>query len=142
MMHRIWLLIVCVGVTGLSGCGGAPNDGPPRYRVSGTGTYKGAPVPRGQLIFTPDKSRGNSGPQGRAEIRDGKFDTGAGGAGMIGGPHMVRIDGLDGVQPADDVDGHFRDGSPLFIDYQQREDFANSAVTREYSVPESAGGGH
>ncbi|WP_206668911.1 hypothetical protein [Bremerella volcania] len=66
-------------------------DGPIRYDVSGTVTYKGAPVPGGSVVFTPDKQKGNSGPQGTARIVDGHYDTARNGRGTVGGPHHVHV---------------------------------------------------
>jgi len=90
-----WQWLVClVGVVVLSGCGDAP-DGPARYEVSGAVNYKSRPVPRGSILFEPDTSAGGSGPQGYAEIHDGKFSTSAvGGKGVSAGPHIVRIEGF------------------------------------------------
>lgn len=68
-----------------------------RFRLTGTVTFDGKPVPFGDVLFTPDGSKGNSGPQGIAHIRDGKYDTGAlDGKGVGGGPTVVRVTGLTG----------------------------------------------
>lgn len=76
------------------GCRGGA-DGPQRYEVSGTVTYDSKPVPRGSVFFEPDESAGASGPQGYAEIHDGKYSTSAsGGKGAVTGAHLVRIEGF------------------------------------------------
>src|SRR5947209_7236955 len=74
----------------LGGC----TRGPKRVRVSGAVTFQSKPVPYGHLVFEPDRSRGNSGPQGYAMIKDGRYDTGiAGGFGACQGPQAVTLDG-------------------------------------------------
>lgn len=66
-----------------------------RFDLSGSVEYSGKPVAAGYMVFTPDKSAGNSGPGSSADIRDGRFAT-LEGAGTIGGPHIVQISGFDG----------------------------------------------
>src|SRR5690348_2686083 len=79
-------------VCGLAaGCGGGKG-----HRVSGKVTFKGAPVPAGRIYFTPDSTKGNTGPTGYADIKDGAYDTAAaGGQGVTGGPVVVAIEGND-----------------------------------------------
>jgi hypothetical protein len=73
------------------GCGG---DG--TYRVSGKVTFQGKPVPAGKIYFIPDSSKGNKGPTGYADIKNGEYDTSAkGGAGVVAGPVIIAIEGLD-----------------------------------------------
>ena len=50
-----------------------------------------APIPKGTVLFQPDESKGCTGSAGIALIRDSKYDTAAGGTGVVGGPHLVRI---------------------------------------------------
>lgn len=97
------------------GCGQA---GPKRYRLEGTVEYEGSPVPAGTIYFDPDASKNNKGPQGFAQIVDGKFDTSKGGLGHVGGPMKVRIVGL-AAAPS----GQTNDDSPkpgLFPDFVDR----------------------
>ena len=56
----------------LGACSGQGTD---RFDVSGTVTFNGQPVPAGQVVFSPDLSKGNDGPQGYAEIHGGRYDT-------------------------------------------------------------------
>src|SRR5205807_6772258 len=70
------------------GCGGSRG-----VEVSGEVTFDGKPVPAGRIYFNPDVTKGNDGPQGYAEIHDGKFDTSKGGKGACGGPTVVVISG-------------------------------------------------
>jgi hypothetical protein len=68
-----------------------------RLRLSGTATFDGKAIPYGDVTFTPDGAKGNSGPQGIAQIRDGKYDTaGSDGKGFAGGPTIVHVTGLSG----------------------------------------------
>src|SRR5688500_2760123 len=90
MVRRIGLVLLFALVVGM----GCSNNGPQRFRVSGTALVGGKPIPYGEIVFTPDGSKSNSGPQGIATIRDGKYDTAAEGKGIAGGPTVVRILGL------------------------------------------------
>jgi hypothetical protein len=89
------LAIVAAALGGLlaviPGCG---DGGPRRYEVSGQVTYDGKPVPTGYLYFEPDKSQGNDGPGTQIGLSDGQYKT-APGRGVIGGPHIVTITGLE-----------------------------------------------
>lgn len=72
------------------GCGVGDQDG--RMRLSGSVVYDGQPVPYGDIVFTPDGSKGNAGPQGFASIVDGKYDTnGIRGKGVTGGPMCLAV---------------------------------------------------
>lgn len=73
---------------------GCSDSEPTRYRVSGTASYEGKPIPYGEVLFTPDGSKQNSGPQGIATIRDGQFDTAVGGKGIAGGPTVIKVTAL------------------------------------------------
>lgn len=116
-----------------SGCGGGGTDGPARYGLSGTVTYDGKPVPFGQMIFSPDTAAGNSGPQGFAEIRDGKYQT-AEGKGTVGGPHVVQITGF-GSDPATGSEDN--PVPPLFSEYQTKADLPKEDATMDFEVPAS-----
>lgn len=72
---------------------GCNQEGPKVYRVSGAITFDGAPVPAGIVIFDPDVKQKNAGPQGTAEIRDGRYDTHWTGRGTVGGPVLVTVGG-------------------------------------------------
>lgn len=80
----------------LAGCGGPTGPtGPARYRVSGTVTVGGQPVPHGEILFSPDGRQGNKGPQGIAIIKEGRYDTeGSRAPGASGGPTVVRVTAL------------------------------------------------
>ena len=86
------------------GCSGEPK----RFRVSGTLTYQGKPVSAGQILFEPDVEKGNQGPGGVAEVRDGNYHT-LDDMGVVGGPHIARFSLGDGVNP----NTMFRFGKPI-----------------------------
>jgi hypothetical protein len=78
------------------GCGS--NQDPNRHQLSGQVTFRGEPVPFGQIVFEPDTDRGNDGPGGVAEIRQGFYRT-TNDFGTVGGPHHARFILGDGVDP-------------------------------------------
>lgn len=92
---RVLASALAVGVLiATAGCG--RESGPARYRVSGTVTVAGRPVPHGEVLFSPDGSQGNTGPQGIAIIKGGRFDTkGTRAPGAAGGPTVVRVTALE-----------------------------------------------
>jgi hypothetical protein len=96
--------------------------------LNGTVTHKGQPVPRGQIMFAPDTAKGNSGPGSMAVIKDGKYSTKEGLA-IVGGPHIVRIEGFDGVP-----DGDNADGAPLFPTYKIEADLPTSSGKVDFDV--------
>jgi hypothetical protein len=112
------LLVTCA----LSaGCG----DGSGRVELSGTVTFNGQPVPAGKIYFSPDPAKGNKGPQGYADIKDGKFDTARTGKGGVTGPVIVHIEGLSaGDQP-----------QPLFAAYEVPADLSGKSSGLTYDVP-------
>jgi hypothetical protein len=126
-------LAVLVLSSGLLGCGGS--KGPERFRVSGKVTFKGQPVPVGTIRFDPDPSKGNQGPQGSATIEDGRYDTAQGGHGVVGGPHVVRISGFDGIATSDDAP----QGTPLFPAYKTQVDLPKGPAEHDFEVPAPAG---
>jgi hypothetical protein len=108
----------------IAGCGGGKSDEPTRYRVSGTARFDGKAIPFGDVLFTPDGSKQNSGAQGIAHIRDGQFDTaGADGQGIAGGPTVVRVTGLSGP------------GGKLLCEYEYTVDLPRENATHNVEVP-------
>jgi len=100
------------------------------YHVAGTVTFQGKSVPAGQIIFEPDASAGNNGPPAFAKIKDGHYDTRAEGQGTIGGPHLVRIHGRDGIPR-----GELLNGLPLFLpDYETKADLPKQSGTLDFDV--------
>ena len=56
-----------ITVMAMVGCG-KTNTGTPRVDLRGNVTWNGRPVPAGYILFSPDASQNNSGPQGMATI--------------------------------------------------------------------------
>ena len=112
-------VVLAAGV--LAGCS---DDGPKRYRVSGAATFDGQPIPYGEVLLTPDGSKKNSGPQGIAPIRDGRYDTAAAeGKGVAGGPTIVRVTGLSGP------------GGKLLCEYEWPIELPRGDGTQDLDVP-------
>ena len=123
-MIRRFALFTLIGMSSIWGCGGA--DGPARFRFSGTVSVDGQPVPFGEVIISPDASKKNSGPQGRASIKDGKFDTAtAGGMGIGGGPSVIRVNGLSGP------------GGKTLCEHEFTADLSKSDASREIKIPKA-----
>ncbi len=129
----VWIAVAATVF--VAGCGRG-GGGPTRYTVTGTVTFRGQPVPYGRIDFEPDTEQGNSGPFGTAEIRQGRYTT-ARSRGVVGGPHVVRILGSDGV-PLEVADEGSVDprGMPLFPEYTERVDLPHKNTTWDFDVPE------
>jgi hypothetical protein len=121
------LLLSAILAPALIGCGGG--DGPVKYGLEGAVTYQGKPVPRGQIIFAPDSSKGNNGPGSVALIRDGRYAT-HDDRGVVGGPYRVRVEGFDGVPSGDNADG-----AALFPAYEIEVDLPKEGGVRDFDVP-------
>jgi hypothetical protein len=125
------LLELILAVT-LVGCGGS--SGPQLYHVSGKVTFDGKPLPFGTIVFEPDK--GNSGPQGFAEIRDGEFDTrSAKGEGVVGGKVVASITGFEKAPPDSGSDEPI---PALFEQYVVQFEVPMKNLTRDFEVPKDA----
>lgn len=109
----------------LVGCGGERT-----YNISGMVTFQGKPVPAGQIVFEPDSSAGNKGAAAFAKIKDGHYDTSSEGRGTVGGPHLVRIHGRDGIPR-----GELLNGLPLFRDYQTKVELPKKSGEQNFEVP-------
>ncbi len=119
----------------VAGCSDA-EKGLKRFKVSGTVTFDGKPVPFGMITFTPDSAKGNEGPQGFAKIIDGKFNTTSGnGRGIIGGAHQIKINGTSeensGEMGPDDMP---ITPKPLFKTYKTEFDFPKEDATKDFVV--------
>jgi len=128
---RRWGLLglLIAGAIVAAGC----TSGEPIYDLSGAVTYQGKPVPAGSIVFEPDGSKGNKGPAGYAKIKAGRYDTREeDGKGTVGGPHHVRILGLDGVPR-----GELLNGTPLFPEYTTSADLPKADGTQDFDVPAS-----
>lgn len=71
------------------GCAG--DEGPQKYDVTGAVTYKGKPIPYGDIRFEPTQGLVNRQSVVLAEIRDGQYS-----ARIVGGPHHVSVRDLSG----------------------------------------------
>jgi len=101
-------LCFACAVFAVAGCG----EGEKTYDVTGTVTHDGKPVAKGLIFFDPDAAKKTTGPQGFANIVDGKFTTADKGKGVRGGAYTVRINGFDGKEAPE---APF--GQPLFPEF-------------------------
>lgn len=122
-LRAVTVIAMPIGLISLSGCGGGTDDGPQRFKVSGTVLFDGKPVPAGTIYFQP--AAGKSGPQGFAAIRNGAFDTSKG-KGTVGGTHTARIEGVDET------------GRPIFVPWFVDVDLPEDSATQSFDVPASA----
>lgn len=131
--RRLTLAGISAACALLAGCA---EDGPPRYDVSGMVSFNGEPVPRGTIVFEPDTKKGNKGPQGFADIKDGHFNTADGGKGTVGGPHIARIAGFDG-KPQNEQQYL---GNPIFNEHLEEVDLpVGEPAAQDFVVPGTAG---
>jgi hypothetical protein len=118
------MVVVAMLAALLLGCGGERT-----YNLSGSVTYQGKPVPAGQIVFEP--AADNKGPAGFAKIKDGHYDTQIlDGRGTIGGSHIVRIHGRDGIPR-----GELLNGLQLFPDYSVTIDLPKTDGEQNFEVP-------
>lgn len=125
-LSSIWL---CIAPLLFAACG---TDGPARYDVSGAVTFDGQPVPAGRIVFEPDSTQSNQGPAAYADIESGRYATPRG-KGHVGGPHVVRITGTDGVPS-----GELPDGRQLFPEYKTTLDLPQDDADHDFDVPATA----
>src|SRR5262245_54994470 len=123
---RYCLLLAAMAALALAG--GSGGDTQTRYRVSGEVKFNGQPVPFGEVLFTPDGSKNNSGVQGIAEIKNGRYDTqGSRAPGVAGGPTIVR------VTATSDANG------TLIGEHQYKVELPRADSTHNIDIPASAG---
>jgi hypothetical protein len=116
---------LALAVGAIAGCS---DDGPKRHRLSGSVTFDGQPIPYGDVLFTPDGAMKNTGPQGIAQIRDGKYDTrAADGKGIGGGPTVIRVTGFTGP------------GGKLLCEYEMQVDLPRDSGSHDIHVPREGG---
>lgn len=121
--HGALLLTVASAAVG---CG----SGVSQYDLSGSVTFRGQPVATGTIVFEPSAAHRNHGPPGFAKITAGQYDTRQPDCrGIIGGPHVVRIIGLDGI-----AQGELVNGLPLFPEYVVPVDFLRENSKRDFDV--------
>ena len=120
--------MLCATLLVPAGCS-RPQAGPPRFAVRGQVTFDGKPVPAGRIAFEPVTVGGNVGPAGYGNIVAGLFTTYPG-MGAVGGPHVVRISGLDGVPT-----GEMVEGKELFPEYTTKVELPTKETTIDFEVP-------
>ena len=99
--------------------------------VSGRVTFKGNPVPMGDVYIEPDASQGNKGPQCRSSIIKGVF-TSRPEFGSVSGPVIVDVEGSE-----QHPDKEFP--VPLFPRYTFKTEIPKGKATLDIVVPENAG---
>lgn len=108
-----------------------------RVPVEGMVTFRGEPVPAGEIRFEPDASQGHRGPVGHAIIENGKYSTTVLGCqGPLAGPLVVWINARRAYDPTSELQ------DPLFSDYSTRIDLVaphyGRAAVHDFEVPEAA----
>lgn len=101
------------------------------YEVSGTIQYQGKPVPKGLIFFDPE----GGGPQGFANIENGKYDTATPGQGkgIRGGKYSIRINGFDGK-----VGAEAPFGQAIFPEHTFQKELPAQTQTFDYDVPKKS----
>ncbi|MBN1909179.1 MAG: hypothetical protein JW818_05520 [Pirellulales bacterium] len=120
------LLLACFFL-GVPGCGKARV---PRHNLSGKVTFKGKPVPVGLIVFEPDASKGNRGPQGYAQIFDGCYETEKFGKGAMTGALRVEITGFPAADGSEE-----NPNTPLFPPYKTNVYLTDNTTTLDFVVP-------
>jgi hypothetical protein len=115
-------MLVIAGVAAFFGCSGEEK----LYRVWGTVTYGGKPIPKGLIFFDPQAD----GPQGFANIVDGKYDTSQQGKGVRGGAYDVRVNGFTGIEAPE---APF--GQALFPEFHGTKELPQADSTFDLDVP-------
>jgi hypothetical protein len=120
------ILAILFGAIGLAGCAQEEK----LYDVSGTVTYDGQPIPKGLIFFDPDVTKGGNGPQGFANIWDGKFTTADKGKGIRGGAYVIRVNGFDGKEAPEAPFGKF-----LFPEYTESRELPKEKSELKLDIP-------
>jgi len=115
-----WSLVICL----LAGC----SQEEKLHRVSGTVSFNGKPVPKGLIFFDPKEK----GPQGFANIEDGKYDTSQQGKGVRGGDYAIRVNGFDGK-----VGNDAPFGQALFPEYNGAKELPQADSTYDLDITKS-----
>jgi hypothetical protein len=114
---RLQFGVLALFLAALNGCSPPAEE---LFRVHGNVTFKGQPVPKGNVFFDPDGTKGTSGMQGFAGIVDGKYDTALpDGSGIRKGFYVVRVQAFDGKALPD-----YPFGTGLTSEFIVKKDFA------------------
>jgi hypothetical protein len=127
-MIRSAAAALCFSVAALAVAGCA--DGEKTYDVTGTVTHDGKPVAKGLIFFDPDATKKATGPQGFANITDGKFTTADKGKGVRGGAYTIRINGFDGKEAPE---APF--GQALFPEHTESRELPKANTELKIDVP-------
>ena len=125
--HAAVMILIMAALTGAAGCG--RTDG--RTQVSGSVTWKNAPVQNGLITIEPDSSQGNRGPQSVSAIENGTFRTRAT-HGSVSGPVVIEVVGYGPLGK-----GEFP--PPLFPTYTFKTEISKGKAVLDIVVPEDAG---
>ena len=127
-MHatRGYALAFGLGLALVAGCA----ESEKLYHVSGTVKYDGKDVPMGMVYFDPDPTAGGSGTMGFATVKDGKYDTAAGGQGIKGGAYVIRVAVHDGK-----VGNENPWGQPLRNEYEFKKELPKENTVLPIDVP-------
>lgn len=119
-----------------SGCGGAVSG----TRVTGKVTFKGQPVPAGNVYIKPDSAKGNNGHTGYATISNGAYDTGAAG-GQAGptGAVILEVEGIDPTPPPGS--GPDVSATSLFSGFTKSAEISGTSSVQDIDVPAEAANG-
>ena len=102
------MLVTLVTLWPMLGC-----EKSPYHRLEGTVTFKGKPVPLGEVQLMPDSTKGNSGPSTVALIKDGRYETREQ-RGVIGGAYVIMVKGY--AKPVASNDPTAADFGPQLFD--------------------------
>lgn len=123
-------LLLLLGLM-LTGC----SNQPALTEISGSVTFKGQPIPAGDVSFTPDVSI--AGGQLRMYmVKDGKYaSTETPGMGLLPGKYKIRINGYDGKKIP-----MYYSGKQIFNSYElEMEISAGKAAVQDFVVPDALG---
>lgn len=114
----------------LIGCDSAP----PLSQISGTVTFKGKPIPSGNVTFTPDVEA-SGGKLRMFVVTDGKFDSSKEtDPGILPGKYDVTIAGYDGIR----IPRYFN-GKQIFNAVHETFIVPEGKSSKDFNVPDSAG---
>ncbi len=125
--RKILTPVLCGILLITAGCGRG-SSGPERYTLSGTVSFKGQPVPRGDIMFVPDHEQQNQGPGSFSIIENGRYETAAD-KGIVGGHYVITVNGY----PAGSDDD---DSNPLFPPYEMKVELPAAQHVLDIEVPE------
>ena len=101
-----------------------------RHALSGTVTFGGQPIPVGSILFEPDGTKGNRGPQGYSTILNGHYETNKYGKGAVTGPVNVQIMGFPAAENVPE-----EGNKPLFPPYKTSIVIEQDSTTFDFDVP-------